>query len=60
MWFTRKRNKHGLTQAKQKELNRVSDEFFAALAKLPSDWRDVAEGKAKLPSTPEEFRAKCG
>jgi hypothetical protein len=39
---------------------RLNDQFFATLAKLPPDSREVAEGKAKLPETPEEFRARYG
>lgn len=45
----KKRNSYGRTKAEQKEFNRLNDEFFAALAKLPPDWREVAEGRAKLP-----------
>jgi hypothetical protein len=60
MLFKRNRNRFWRAEAQQHEFNRVNDEFFSALAKLPPDWREVAEGKAKLPSTPEEFRAKYG
>ena len=42
------------------EFYRLHDAFFAALAKLPEDWREVAEGKAELPATWDEARAQLG
>jgi hypothetical protein len=69
MMFKRERKKEGKVLSpsgteqpspSDDEFYRLHDAFFAALAKLPDDWREVAEGKAKLPTTPEEFRAKYG
>jgi hypothetical protein len=42
------------------EFKRLSEEFYAALANLPDDWRDVAEGKATLPETLDDARAQRG
>lgn len=56
----KRRNKYGRTRAEQKEFDQLSSEFYAAIAKLPADWREVASGKKKLPSTLAEFRAKYG
>ena len=42
------------------EFKRLSDEFYAALANLPEDWRDIAEGKTKLPETLDDARTQLG
>ena len=34
--------------------------YNEALARLPPNWRDIAEGKAKLPATWDEARAQLG
>ena len=69
MMFKRERRKEGKVLSpsgaeqpspSDAEFYRLHDAFFAALAKLPEDWREVAEGKAELPATWDEARAQLG
>lgn len=56
--FKRKRQKTDWSN--KAEFKRLSEAFYAALANLPDDWRDVAEGKATLPETLDDARAQRG
>lgn len=57
--FKRKR-KIELTEEQVAEFYRRLDAYNAAIARLPANWREVAEGKAKLPATWDEYRAALG
>ena len=55
-----KRKRQRTNWSNKPEFKRLSEEFYAALANLPEDWRDIAEGKAKVPETLDEARAQLG
>jgi len=57
--FRRKR-KLLLDEAQAANFYRTLADYDAAIARLPPNWRDIAEGRAKLPATWDEARAQLG
>jgi len=49
-----------LDEQQAAEFERMFAIYNAAIEKLPANWREVAEGKAKLPETLDEMRAQLG
>ena len=60
MMFKRKRKKVMLDEQQAAEFYRALAAYNEALARLPPNWRDIAEGKARLPATWDEARAQLG
>ena len=60
MMFKRKRKRCCSTSSKRREFYQALAAYNEALARLPPNWRDIAEGKARLPATWDEARAQLG
>ena len=60
MMFKRKRKKVLLDEQQAAEFYQALAAYNEAIARLPPNWRDVAEGKARLPATWDEARAQLG
>ena len=60
MMFKRKRKKVLLDEQQAAEFYRALAAYNEAIARLPPNWRDIAEGKASLPATWDEYRAQLG
>ena len=58
--FRRGRKKLEIDEQQATEFYRKLADYNAAVARLPPDWKDVAEGKAKLPASWDEARAQLG
>ena len=58
--FKRKRKKVMLDEQQAAEFYQALAAYNEALARLPPNWRDIAEGKARFPATWDEARAQLG
>jgi hypothetical protein len=55
-----KRKKLEVDEEQAAEFYRMLGEYGTAISRLPPDWRDIAEGRAKLPAAWDEARAQLG
>lgn len=56
----RRRKKLEVDEQTAAEFYRMLADYNAALARLPPNWRDIAEGKTKVPASWDEARAQLG
>ena len=58
--MAKRKRKIEVTEVEAAEFHRMLADYNAAILRLPPNWRDIAERKAKLPASWDEAGAQLG